>query len=350
MAFIQIPNVAIRGISACVPKNVIKNESLSDLFPEEELKKTIESVGIVERRIVDANVCASDLCFKAAKKLFDEMSIDRESIDVLIFMSQTSDYRIPATAPILQHRLGLSKDTICFDVNLACSGYVYALTTAMTYLNLPNVNKVLLLDGETFSKIVNPKDKTNALLYGDAGTATLLEKSEGDGFKAVLHTDGEGWNAVCVPGGGCRNPFSETSLQEAEREDGSLGNELEVYMNGIDVFNFTLRVVPKSIKELLEKTETNISDYGSIVFHQANKFMIEFFAKKLKYDMANVPISLNKFGNTSSATIPLTIVSELKNWNADNKKVIVSGFGAGLSWATASLDLSNTHICELIEY
>lgn len=350
MAFLQIPNVVVKGISACVPKNVIKNESLNDLFPEEELKKTIESVGIVERRIVDSNVCASDLCFKAAEKLLDEMSINRESIDVLIFMSQTSDYRIPATAPILQHRLGLSKDTICFDVTLACSGYVYALTTAMTYLNLPNVNKVLLLDGETFSKIVNPKDKTNALLYGDAGTATLLEKSEGDGFKAVLHTDGEGWNAVYVPGGGCRNPFSETSLQEAEREDGSVGNELEVYMNGIDVFNFTLRVVPKSIKELLEKTETNILDYGSIVFHQANKFMIEFFAKKLKYDMVNVPISLNKFGNTSSATIPLTIVSELKNWNADNKKVIISGFGAGLSWATASLDLSNTHICELIEY
>lgn len=350
MAFLQIPNVVIKGISACVPKNVIKNESLSNFFPEEELKKTIDSVGIIERRIVDKNVCASDLCFNAAEKLLNEMNIDRETIDVLIFMSQTADFRIPATAPILQHRLGLSKDAICFDVSLACSGYVYALTTAFTYLNLPNINRVLLLDGETFSKIVNPKDKTNALLYGDAGTATLLEKEEGEGFKAVLHTDGEGYNAVCVPGGGSRNPFTKDSLVEKEREDGSVGNELEVYMNGIDVFNFTLRVVPKSIKELLEKTETSIFDYGSIVFHQANKFMIEFFVKKLKYNMENVPISLDKFGNTSSATIPLTIVSELRNWESDNKKIMVSGFGAGLSWATASLDLSDTHICELIEY
>lgn len=349
MAFIQVPNVLIKGISACVPKNIVKNESLGNLFPEDELKKTIESVGIVERRIVDNDTCASDLCYNAAEQLLNEMDIDRSSIDVLIFMSQTSDFRIPATAPILQHRLGLSKDTLCFDISLACSGYVYALTTAFSYLNLPNVNRVLLLDGETFSKIVNSKDKTNALLYGDAGTATLLEKGEGD-FNAVLHTDGEGWSAVCVPGGGSRKPFSAESLLEKEREDGSIGNDLEIYMNGIDVFNFTLRVVPKSIKELLEKTGTNIADYGSIVFHQANKFMIEFFAKKLKYNMENVPISLNKFGNTSSATIPLTIVSELRNWESENKKIVISGFGAGLSWAAASIDLSNTHICELTEY
>lgn len=350
MAFLQIPNVVIKGISACIPKTVIRNASLNTIFHEDDLKKTIESVGIIERRIVDKDTCASDLCYKAAEKLLNDLDIERNSIDVLIFMSQTADYKIPATAPILQHRLGLNKDTICFDINLACSGYVYALTTAFTYLNLPNINRVLLLDGETFSKIVNPKDKTNALLYGDAGTATLLEKQESIGFNAVLHTDGEGYSSVFIQGGGSRNPFTAESLIEKNREDGSIGNEIEIYMNGIDVFNFTLRVVPKSIKELLEKTNTEISDYGAIVFHQANKFMIDFFAKKLKYNIKNVPISLDKYGNTSSATIPLTIVSELKNWNADNKKIIISGFGAGLSWATASLDLTNTHISELIEY
>ncbi|WP_407404326.1 3-oxoacyl-ACP synthase III family protein [Chryseobacterium sp.] len=350
MAFITIPNVGIKGIAACVPDTIIRNDSLGNIFPEEELKKIIDSVGIKERRIVNDDVCASDLCYKAADKLLNDMNIDRASIDVLIFMSQTADFKIPATAPILQHRLGLSKDTLCFDVSLACSGYVYALTTAMTYLNLPNINRVLLLDGETFSKIVNPKDKTNALLYGDAGTATLLEKSDGEEFNAVLHSDGEGWDAVVVKGGGARFPFTADSLIEKERADGSIGNDLEIYMNGIDVFNFTLRVVPKSIKELLEKTNTIISDYESIVFHQANKFMIEFFAKKLKYDMAKVPISLDKFGNTSSATIPLTIVSELRDWQNENKKIIISGFGAGLSWATASVDLSKTFISELIEY
>lgn len=349
MAFIQIPNVAIKGVAACVPKNVQRNEELTDVVPAEELKKIIDSVGIVERRYVDNNTCASDLCYYAADKLLTEMDIERESVDVLIFMSQTADYKIPATAPILQHRLGLSKNTACFDVSLACSGYVYALTTAFSYVNLPHVNRVLLLDGETFTKIVNPKDKTNALLYGDAGTATLLEKKEGAIYNVVLHTDGEGWESVSIPGGGARNPFNEDSLVVKERQDGSVGNDLEVYMNGIDVFNFTLKVVPKSIKEILSQTDTVIEDYGKIIFHQANKFMIEFFTKKLKYDMNKVPISLDKFGNTSSSTIPLTIVSELYGKELENKKVIISGFGAGLSWATATVDLTDTHICKLIE-
>ncbi len=178
MAFFHIPNVCIKGIAACVPKNKVANDSLTHIFPKEELEKVINSVGIKEKRIADANVTASDLCFQAAEKLLNNLKIERESIDVLIFMSQTGDYIIPATAPILQHRLGLSEECACFDIGLACSGYVYALTTAFTYLNLPEVKKVLLLDGETFSKIVNPSDKTNALLYGDAGTATLLEKKK----------------------------------------------------------------------------------------------------------------------------------------------------------------------------
>ena len=349
MAFLQIPNVFIKGISACVPQQKIINSSLIDVFPSDELEKIINSVGIKERRIADQNTCASDLCFYAAEKLLNELNINREEIDVLIFMSQTGDYKIPATAPILQHRLGLSKNTICFDVSLACSGYVYALTTAFTYLNLPNINRVLLLDGETFSKIVNPKDKTNALLYGDAGTATLLEKKEGMLYSALLNTDGEGWSAVNIHGGSCRNPFYKDSLVESNREDGSIGNELQLYMNGIDVFNFTMKVVPKSIKEILDKTTTSLDNIDKIVFHQANKFMTDFFVKKLKYSSDCVPYSLDRFGNTSSATIPLTIVTELSNWTAPRKKILISGFGAGLSWATAILDIQDTYISELLE-
>jgi 3-oxoacyl-[acyl-carrier-protein] synthase-3 len=349
MAFLQIPNVAISGISACVPSQKIYNSSLIDLFSSDELEKIINSVGIKERRIADKNICASDLCFHAAEKLLNELNIDRNTIDVLIFMSQTGDYKIPATAPILQHRLKLSKNTLCFDVSLACSGYVYALTTALAYLNLPHINRVLLLDGETFSKIINPKDKTNALLYGDAGTATLLEKKEGTLYSALLNTDGEGWEAVKIDGGQCRNIIKKESFDEKIREDGSIGNELQLYMNGIDVFNFTMKVVPKSIQEFLLRTETSLESIDKIVFHQANKFMTDFFVKKLKYNSANVPYSLDKFGNTSSATIPLTIVSELKNWESPKKNILVSGFGAGLSWATAMLDIKETYISELLE-
>jgi 3-oxoacyl-[acyl-carrier-protein] synthase-3 len=349
MAFLQIPNVAVTGLAACVPAQKISNSSLTDLFSSEELEKIINSVGIKERRIVDKNICASDLCFHAAEKLLNELNIDRDSIDVLIFMSQTGDYKIPATAPILQNRLKLSKDTLCFDVSLACSGYVYALTTALAYLNLPHIKRVLLLDGETFSKIINPRDKTNALLYGDAGTATLLEKKEGALYSALLNTDGEGWEAVKIDGGQCRNLTTKESFEERARDDGSIGNELQLYMNGLDVFNFTMKVVPKSIQELLERTETSLESIDKIVFHQANKFMTDFFVKKLKYKSENVPYSLDKFGNTSSATIPLTIVSELKDWESPQKKIIICGFGAGLSWATAMLDIKETYISELLE-
>ncbi|AWL78740.1 3-oxoacyl-ACP synthase III family protein [Capnocytophaga canimorsus] len=350
MAFIHIPNVHIKGISACVPSKIIKNETLTDIFSKEELDKIINSVGIIERRIVDRETTASDLCFKAAENLLNKLDIDRESIDVLIFMSQTGDYKIPATASILQHRLKLSQNCACFDVSLACSGYVYALTTAFSYLNLEGINRVLLLDGETFSKIVNPKDKTNALLYGDAGTATLLEKKQGIDFYSLLKTDGTGWEAVNIKSGGCRNVTTLDSFVEYEREDGSIGNDQQVYMNGLDVFNFTMKVVPKSVKEILEKYNFELTDMDKIVFHQANKFMTDFFVKKLKYPKENVPYSLQKYGNVSSATIPLTISSELYHWESDRKQLLISGFGAGLSWATAIINLEDTHIFKPIEY
>lgn len=349
MAYLEIPDISITGIAACVPKKVVNNIDLTDNFSIDELQKVISAVGIESRRITETNVTASDLCYYAADKLLNDLNIDRDSIDVLIFMSQTGDYKIPATAPILQDRLGLSMNTACFDIGLACSGYVYSLTTISTYLNLPNVKRVLLLDGETFSKIVNPKDKTNGLLYGDAGTATLLEKKEGKKFHSLLQTDGKGWEAVHIKAGGSRNLIDSQSLDEKERVDGSIGNDTEVYMNGVDVFNFTMRVVPKSIKEILERANLTLDQIDKVIFHQANKFMTDFFVKKLKIAAEKVPYSIKKFGNTSSSTIPLTIASELKHWKSENKKVLLCGFGAGLSWGSVITDLSDCYISDLIE-
>ena len=349
MAYLEIPDISITGMAACVPKKVISNIHLTENFSIEELEKVISAVGIEKRRIAERDVCASDLCYHAADKLLNELNIDRNSIDVLIFMSQTGDYKIPATAPILQDRLGLSINTACFDIGLACSGYVYSLATISTYLNLPNVKRVLLLDGETFSKIVNPKDKTNGLLYGDAGTATLLEKKKGKFFYSLLQTDGKGWEAVNIKAGGTRNQIDSKSLEEKERVDGSIGNDTQVYMNGIDVFNFTMRVVPKSIKEILERANMTLDQIDKIIFHQANKFMTDFFVKKLKIPIEKVPYSIKKFGNTSSSTIPLTISSELKDWKSENKRVLLCGFGAGLSWGSVITDLSDCYIADLIE-
>lgn len=349
MATIRFRNVAVKAISACVPKKAVPNTELKDLLGEEEVKKTIESVGIREKRFADDNTTAADLCQKAAEKLFADNDIDKQSIDVLLFMSQLPDYRIPATAPILQKRLGLPKTTACMDLSLACSGYVYALSTAMAYASMEGINRVLLLDGETMTKLVNPKDKVDAPLYGDAGTATLVEKCQGEKATFVLYSDGEGEDSVKIKGGAGRFPTTPESLVEHTNKEGNTYNDLQIFMDGMDVFNFVLRCVPKSIKEVVKMDNIDLNDVSYLLLHQANKFMTDFIVKRLKYPLGRVPYSLDRFGNTSSASIPLTISSELSQKD-DVKDVIMSGFGAGLSWATAHVDLSNCHISPVIDY
>lgn len=350
MAIIKYYNVGIRAMSACVPSKVYSNRDLGYLIPEEEIEKTISNIGIEERRIADDDVCASDLAYKAAVKLMEDNKIDPESIDVLLFMSQTSDYRIPATSCILQHRLGLSKDTCCIDLTLGCSGFVFALSTAFAYASMEGVNRVLLLDGETFSKIVNKKDKVDWPLYGDGATATLIEKGDFEESVFILKSDGAGEGAVKIPGGGMRNPATAESLVETVREEGNIRNDLEVYMDGMEVFNFAMSVVPKSVKEIAKITDTTLEDIDWLVFHQANKFMTDFFAKRLKFDMNKVPYCIQKFGNTSSTSVPLTIVSELHDKMKDGDRVVMCGFGAGLSWGTARVIFHKCKISPVVDY
>lgn len=347
MAIIRYKNVGIKAMSACVPQKIVYNKDLGYLIPEEEIEKTIQSIGVVERRVVDDDVCASDLCFKAAQKLMEDNNIDPNSIDVLLFMSQTSDYRIPATAPILQHRLGLSNDTLCLDLSLGCSGFVFALSTAYAYANMGL--RVLLLDGETFSKIVNKRDKVDWPLYGDGATATLVEQGDFEESVFILKSDGASKDSVIIRDG-MRNKITATSCIEKEEEDGNIRSGLEVFMDGMAVFNFAMKRVPKSIKEIVEVTGTTMDDVDWLVFHQANKFMTDFFTKKLKFDFEKVPYCIQKYGNTSSTSVPLTIVSELYDKLKDGDRVIMSGFGAGLSWGTARVVFNGCKISPVIEY
>lgn len=349
MAIIRYNNVGISAIAACVPQKKAFNKDLTSLMSEEEVKKMIDSVGISERRICDEDVFASDLCYKAAVKLMEDNRIDPASIDMILFMSQGSDYRIPATACILQNRLGLSKNCAAMDLSLGCSGYVYALSTAMSYASMDGINRVLLLDGEAFSKIVNLRDKVNVPLYGDAGTATLIEKGDYEESIFILKTDGSGENAVKIPAG-MRNPITRQSLMVTEREDNNYRSDLEIYMDGMEVFNFAIKVVPKGVKEILSLAGCNISDIDWLVFHQSNRFMTDFFTKKLKANPERIPYCIERFGNTSSASVPLTIVSELKDKLHEPSKVIMCGFGAGLSWGTVLMTFNNCNVSELIEY
>ena len=350
MAFITYKNVGIRAMAACVPPKKIFNKDLGYLIPEEEIEKTIHSIGIREKRFVEPEVCASDLCFKAAEKLFEDNRIDRNSIDVLLFLSQTPDYKIPATAPLLQHRLGLPNSTACLDLSMGCSGYVYGLSVAYAYASMPGINKVLLLDGETFSKITSPYDKVNAPLYGDAGTATLIEKGDYSDAFFELMSDGAGADVVMIPAGGCRIPANSENIHIELKEDGNKRSDHQIYMDGMEVFNFALKVVPKSIKNIMKSIDKNLDEIDYLVFHQANRFMTDFFVKKLRFDSEKVPYCIDRYGNTSSSSIPLTIVSELENKLTDEKKVVLCGFGAGLSWGTAYITFKDCHISHLCDY
>ena len=351
MAFLTFKNIGISGIAAVVPRNIIKNTDLTRIVTEQEVENSIKTTGIAERRFADKHICSSDLCYEAAVNLLDHMNIDRNSIDMLIFVSQTPDYRQPTTATILQHRLELPKSVGAFDMNLACSGYIYGLSTSFSYASQNGVNKVLLLVGETLSKIISLKDRATSLLFGDGGSATLIEKGEDFGESYFsLNSDGAGDWVLKIPAGGYRNPSSEESLKEKKYEDGSIRTEEQLFMDGVEVFNFTMREIPKDIRKLLKYANHNFNEIDYIIFHQANKFITDFFAKKLKYPIERVPYSIQKFGNTSAVSIPLTIVSELQNEFTNNrKKLILSGFGGGLSWGSVLLELSDCYISDMLE-
>lgn len=350
MAILKYNDIGIAAIAACVPPKVEYNKDLGYFMSEEEIQKAIQNIGIEERRVAEKDVCASDLCFKAAEKLLEDNNIDKSTIDALIFVSQTSDYHQPATAPILQHRLGLSKNTLSFDINLACSGYVYGLSTAYAYATQPGINRVLLLVGETMSKIVSRRDKVNTPLFGDAGTATLVEKGEYGKSVFSLHSDGSGSDVMMIPDGGFRNPTTADSLAEETDANGDVRNRLQFRMDGMAVFNFGMSEEPRDVKNLLAEAGLELSQLDLLIYHQANKFMTDFFTKWLKFDKSKTPYSIRKFGNTSSASIPLTVVTELKEKYPERKNVIFSGFGAGLSWGSVLLDLRQCKISELEEY
>jgi len=350
MAILKFRNVGITALAACVPKKISSNYNLEGLIPKDTLLKVINFIGIKEKRIADENVCSSDLCFKAAQQLIKDNNTDKSQIDMVLFLSQTPDYIIPTTAAGLQHRIGLSTSTACIDLSLACSGFIYSLSTAFSFALNPGINKILLLVGETMSKVVNKRDKINYPLFGDAGTACIVEKGNFPESTFILNSDGSGINSVQVPFGGFRNPVTADSLIDKEREDGNIRKDIDLTMDGIDTFNHAIYEIPKIVKQIFKESKTEIEDMDYFVSHQANKFMIDHIAKRLKIPKDKVPYCIEKFGNTSGASIPLTIVSELENKIPGKKCLILSGIGAGWTYAAANITTNNLKISKLTEY
>lgn len=351
MALLQYNGIGIAALSAAVPQRIINNLKYTEHFPAEEVKDVVEKVGVYERRFADEKTCASDLCFAAAEKLIEDNNIDRSEINLLVFLSQTPDYRMPATSIILQQRLGLSTSTIAFDINLGCSAFIYGLSVVYGFMQQPGINKALILDGETRSKVYSAKDRRTAFLFGDAGVAALIERDEKYGVSYFsLNSDGSREDLIKIPAGGYRNPSSAETLKERVVDEfGNIRSDEQGYMNGGDVFNFVIREIPRDFKRIFEYANLEPSKIDYFVFHQANSFINNYLANKLKLEKEKLPSTIEKFGNTSSVSVPLTIVSELKN-KLDNKQtVFLSAFGVGMTWASAILTFDNCKISDLVE-
>lgn len=352
MGLLKFSDIGITGMAAAVPANTIDNYNYTMHFPTEDVKDIVDKVGIKERRFAPDGMCSSDLCFAAAEKLISDMNIDKSEIDLLVFISQTPDYRMPATSVLLQNRLGLSKNTAAFDLTLGCSAFVYGLSVVFSLVQSGFIKKALLLDGETRSRIYSPKDRKTAFLFGDGGIAAIIEKNSkfGDSYFS-LNSDGSKENYIKIDGGGYRNPSSEDTVKEKiVDEHGNIRTDEHGYMNGADVFNFVISEIPTDLKNLYEFANETKENMDYYVFHQANSYMNNYLAKKLKLDTSKVPTCIESFGNTSSVSIPLTIVSQLQNELKGKKnKLLLSGFGVGMSWASSILNFDDCHISDLIE-
>lgn len=353
MARMTFENTGMVALAAAVPANVIDNLAYTEHFSPDVVKDVVEKTGIKERRFADRDVTSSDLCFAAAQQLFKDNDTDPAEIDALFFISQTPDYRMPATSVVLQDRLGLPKSTLAFDINLGCSGFIYALSIAYSFIQQKNFRKVLVLDGETRSKVYHPKDRGTAFIFGDGGVAALIGKDAGFGESFfTLYSDGSRESLIKMPAGGYRNPSSvETLKEKVVDEEGNIRSEEHGSVKGADVFSFTIREVPKNIKETLEFAGVDMDAIDYYLFHQANMLMNNYLGKKLGLNSDKVPMCLDRFGNTSSVSIPLTIVSELRDKlnGKKNARLLLSGFGGGLSWGTAIIHSNGIKISELVE-
>lgn len=345
MAIFSVSNIRLSGIAACVPKNAESNLEY-DWISEQERNLLIKTTGIRNRRIAEKGVTTSDLCLKAAENLLQELNWNKEEIGVIILVSQSHDYFLPATAVILQDKLGLPKSCIAFDIDLGCSGYVYGMATIASLMTTARIKKGLLLVGDISSFSLNKKDKSTYPLFGDAGTASALEfDTAAARMDFNLQSDGAGAEAIKINDGGMRSPLTADSFIETEIEKGIIRSNRDLSLNGLEIFNFSLREVAPNINALLAYNSTTVADYDQFVFHQANKLMNETIRKKLKVDPEKMPYSLGEYGNTSSASIPLTIVSELREKVKEGKtSFLMSGFGTGYSWGSVTLQ-TDTLVC-----
>jgi 3-oxoacyl-[acyl-carrier-protein] synthase-3 len=322
----------IKGIAYYLPSDILDNQAINISHPEWAVDKISNKTGIFKRHIASEDEFASDMALKAANNLFEEYNIEKDQIDFILYCTQSPDYFLPTTACILQHKLGLSTSCGALDFNLGCSGYVYGLAVAKGLIEGRIAKNVLLITSETYSKFINKNDKSNKTIFGDAASATLLSSSEGI-YKLgdfVLGSDGAGFENLIVKNGGTK--FKDNIGKDVFNDEGDyVKNDSNLFMNGAEIFSFTSTAVPKLIAKVLEDNNLEFDNVDYFLFHQANKYMLDFIRKKINIPQDKFIYYLENVGNTVSSTIPIALKEEGINKHRKGK-IVLAGFGVGYSW------------------
>ena len=343
----------IRSIVTTVGDKVVSIESESEMmgldeFTVNRLKKTI---GLGTRRVVSNGVCTSDLCVQSAEKIFEQGIINKQEIESVLLVTQTGDYKAPSTAIIIQDRLGLPITTLAYDINLGCSGFVIGLLNAFSLIE-SGLKNCLLLVGDISSNFSGKNDRTFTPLMGDAGSAILIDNTSKSTSYFITGSDGSGFDNLIIPSGGCRNPFSSESLTQKPDKDGVYRSSMDMYMNGAEVFNFTIKRIPPLIDDIISFSNLMKSDIDYFVLHQANQYILKSISKRLGLDENTLPNKTQtEYGNQNSASIPGTINAYLsQSYSTSKLTSVFSGFGIGLSWG-ACITKTNAIFCPpVMEY
>ena len=328
----------IKTFGIYLPELVLTNEQLANDFGRWESEKIESKLGIKERHIAAKNETASDMAYHSALKAFE--NYDKGKIDMLILCTQSPDYFLPTTACVLQNRLGLRTDLCAYDFNLGCSGFVCGLAMAKSFINTGIASNVLLITSETYSKHIHPLDLALRTIFGDGAVATIIEGSEKEHiFEFILGTDGSGMDNLIVPNGCFRNAYIP-SAEEKKTDSDDIYTDNNLFMNGPEIFNFTIEAVPIAIEQCLKKNNLSLDDIDYFIFHQANKYMIEYLRKKIGIPKEKFYSNMLLTGNTVSATIPLAYCDAVENGKiAQGNKVLLCGFGVGYSWGAVIIEV-----------
>lgn len=348
MLLTEYKNFSFDGVAVATPEDVTSVNDFNDTFGKDVVSSISTSTAIKSFRRTSIKQTASDLGYIAASNLINEKKIKVDNIGILIYVTQKPDYRLPSTAFVLQKRLGLKTSIICFDINLACSGYVYGIHTAMSLLQFSDQKSALVITGDTTTKTISPYDRTMMLLFGDSGTATLISKNQSTNSSyTALRTDGNRFKAIITPSGAYRN--RNASKKRVKWSDEIFRSDFDTHMKGMDVFGFSISDIPKLMKQFMAELNTTPDEYDCFALHQPNLYMLKKIMKKLKIPQEKMLVSLDRYGNNSSSSIPLVLADHYGNEESKMLKICMCGFGSGLSWGCADVNINASNILPIIE-